>query len=92
MQNAANLGLNPESHSVCLPGNFELYPHSKEQIDTLVQVLASWCKRFNVLVENIIGHYQVATIKNNKKYATACPGKYLIQLLPEIRERVKKYL
>ena len=92
IQNAANHGLNGKSLSISLAGNFELYEPSEAQIKTLIQVLATWAKRYNVPVQNIIGHYQVKDISKDPTDATACPGKNLIKKLPEIREAVQKYL
>jgi N-acetylmuramoyl-L-alanine amidase len=90
--NAANLGLNPDSISICLAGNFELYDPSPEQEKSLIQSAAIICKREGILPENIIGHYQVAGIAKNPKFATACPGKNAIKKIPEWRAKIKKYL
>lgn len=90
--NAANEGLNNCSLSICLAGNFELYEPNENQLKTLVQVAATWCKKFNIKSESIIGHYQVKDIVNDPSVATLCPGKNLIKKLPEIRLKIKKYL
>ena len=50
-QNAANHGLNSKSLSISLAGNFELYQPSEAQLKTLIQVLATWAKRYNVPVQ-----------------------------------------
>lgn len=91
-QNAANQGLNHKSLSVALAGNFEIESPTIEQENKLIQVLATWCKRYKIPTENIIGHYQVKDIVNDPSVATLCPGKNLIKKLPEIRLKVKKYL
>lgn len=90
--NAANEGLNDCSLSIALAGNFELYKPSEKQIKTLIQVSATWCKKFQIPSENIIGHYQVKDIINDPSVGTLCPGKYLIKQLLDIREKVQKYL
>lgn len=91
-QNAANEGLNHESVSCALAGNFQLYKPTEAQFKTLVQVVATWAKRWNVPTNRIIGHYQVSQIKKDPSLGTLCPGKYLIDLLPELRKQVQKYL
>jgi N-acetylmuramoyl-L-alanine amidase len=78
------LGFNTGSLGVCLTGNFEKEQPDAAQIDTLVQVLATWCLRYRIHVDRIVGHY--------KLNPTSCPGKYLIVLLPVIRRRVAAYL
>lgn len=91
-QNAANHGLNSKSLSVAVAGNFELYQPSEAQLKTLEQVLATWAKRYNVPLQNIIGHYKVKDISGNPSDATACPGKFLIIEIPNLRQSIKKYL
>ncbi len=91
--NAANHGLNQCSLSIAMAGNFEEHSASEAQIKTLVQVSASWCKKFNIPVERIIGHNQVKDISGDWRDATLCPGKYFIPLIAKrIRPEVKKYL
>lgn len=85
-------GANAVSLGICLIGNYDLHKPSEEIIKSLVQVLAILCKRHNLTVDKIIGHCQVAKMFNAPAGASGCPGKYLIALLPEIREKVKKYL
>jgi hypothetical protein len=91
-QNAANYGLNNQSLSVSMAGNFENYSPSEAQEKTLIQVLATWAKRYNVPVQNIIGHYQVKDIIKNPEAATACPGKNCIKRLNYYRNEIQKYL
>lgn len=91
-QNGANHGLNSKSISVSLAGNFEYDIPTKKQIDNLIQVLAIWCKRYNLKETAIIGHHQVKDISKDNGDATLCPGKNMIELLPMVREAVKKYL
>ena len=91
-QNGANHGLNSQSLSCSLAGNFEYDIPTEIQIKQLIQVLAIWCKRYNLKETAIIGHYQVKDISKDPNDATLCPGKNLIKLLPQIRELVKKYL
>jgi len=91
--NAANSGLNDKSLSIALAGNFEEYSPSEAQIKQLIQVCASWCKKFNIPAEKIIGHNQVKDISKNWRDATLCPGKYFIPLIAtKIRPEVQKYL
>ena len=91
-QNGANHGLNSKSLSIACAGNFENYEPSEVQLKTLVQVLAAWCKKYSVPVENIIGHYEVKNISGDPSDATLCPGKYFKPKIPKLRQLVKKYL
>ena len=89
---AQAFGANAVSLGICLIGNYEVNKPSEKMIDSLVQVLATLCKRHNLTVDKIIGHYKVSTMFNAPAGASGCPGKHMIARLPEIRERVKKYL
>lgn len=89
---AQAFGANAFSLGVCCIGNFETNKPPEKLVDSLVQVLAVLCKRYKLSADKIIGHYQVAKMFNAPLGASGCPGKYMIARLPEIRERVKKYL
>lgn len=89
---AQALEMNSESIGVCCIGNYQLNPPSPEMYKSLVQVVATLCKRHKVPVENIIGHRDVAKIKNKPYVATLCPGDFLYKLIPQLRKDVAKYL
>ena len=81
------LGFNQQSIGICCVGNFEEEKPTAEMISALTSLLANLCRDFNIPVERIIGHFEV------RKFVPAqtgelCPGKYLKQLLPEIRKKV----
>ena len=77
-------GHNHDSLGVCVVGNFENEQPDEAQIDALVQVLATLCKRHGLKASAIFGHRDVNP--------TACPGKHLFSKLPAIRQRVAAYL
>ena len=65
---------NSRSVGVNLVGNFEMYPPTDAQIETLKEVLR-WLKSKYGDIE-IGGHYEYNS--------TACPGAYLIEKMPAI--------
>jgi N-acetylmuramoyl-L-alanine amidase len=64
-------GANTDSLGVCLTGNFENESPDLEQIDTLIRVLARWCKTYSLEETNIYGHCNAPGATT----ATLCPGK-----------------
>ena len=79
-QNAACPYYNASAWHICLFGNFEYEKPTPKQI-TGLEMLIRDIYHYHVPGLPIIGHYE--------KKATACPGKNLITLLPEIREAVR---
>jgi N-acetylmuramoyl-L-alanine amidase len=77
-------GHNTGTIGICVTGNFENQKLLEKQIHTLVQVLASVCRRYKLDASDIIGHRDVNQ--------TSCPGKNLYAKLPDIRAQVAKYL
>ena len=75
--NTGNLG-------ICLMGNFEERTPTEPQVKSLVNLLAFEANYLKIPVGDISGHRDFL--------ATACPGKNLYSLLPEIRRRVSKIL
>ena len=67
-------GENSHSVGVNLVGNFELYPPTPEQIESLKEVIKYLREQYGDV--EISGHYEYN--------ATACPGANLKVLLPEI--------
>ena len=86
-------GINNISIGICILGSFQkgIEIPKKCQIDSLIEWLVEKCKKYNIPVENIIGHIDAVKI-NPKSTNTLCPGENLYKLLPEIRERVNKIL
>ena len=87
---------NVGSVGISLMGNFEYEEPTANQLKVLTLVLADHANRFNVDPAarsywlgtnsyNVSGHNDVA----RQGYGTACPGKNLSVLLPEIRKKAK---
>lgn len=77
-------GANTSTLGICLTGNFDKEKPDPRQIEALIQTLAVLCKRHGLKASSIIGHRDTI--------ATSCPGKYLFEQLPAIRQRVAGYL
>ncbi|MFA5217098.1 peptidoglycan recognition family protein [Sulfuricurvum sp.] len=71
-------GFNSQSYGVCVVGNFENEEPTQKQIDELVSLLRDIRQYYGVI--HLIGH------KDAPHAATACPGRNLYALLPEIRK------
>jgi N-acetyl-anhydromuramyl-L-alanine amidase AmpD len=89
---AQALEMNSESIGVCCIGDYQKNEPSPELYKSLVQVVATLCKRHKVPAYKIIGHRDVAKIKNKPYVATLCPGDFLYNLLQKLRVDVAKYL
>ena len=76
-------GFNSESIGVNLAGNFDEGEPTKEQLNSLVELLQYLCGEYNIEPnkDNLVGHRDLM--------ATACPGESLYKQLPEIIERVR---
>jgi N-acetyl-anhydromuramyl-L-alanine amidase AmpD len=70
--------------SVVLEGNFEDEPPTPAQIESLVGLLTDLAKRYSISWDAIEGHNHYAS--------TACPGKNLTALLPDIRKDIERAL
>jgi hypothetical protein len=69
---------------VCCTGHFGLVEPTSAQIDTLVKLLADWCKKYLLSVTDIYGHHNVPV--GTKK--PACPGKNMVSKFDSIKSRV----
>lgn len=82
-------------YSVCVVGNFEQNEIPEKLFDALVQALAVKIRNSEASFD-IRGHYHIGRIVRSARhplgYRTACPGKYLIARLPELRIKVSRYL
>lgn len=92
VQGAHAFGANAVSLGICLIGNFEINELPEIMQKSLIQTLATLCKRYKIPSKNIIGHYQVSKMFNAPSGASGCPGKNVIKLLPKIIKEVEKYL
>lgn len=75
-----------DSIGVCVVGNFQIENQyfTEECNDSLISLLIYLCNKYNISPDNIQG--------NGDWGATECPGKYLYERLPGIRDLVKNYL
>ena len=87
---AQAFGLNSESLGIVCIGNFEDILPSDKQYKALITVCATLLKRYNLPIEKLIGHKEVAKLINDPSAATACPGKNIN--LSKLRMKVKEYL
>jgi len=71
--NMGNIGIS-------LIGNFEEQPPSNASIKALIDIISWLVYKYNISLNNIKGHRDFAN--------TLCPGKYLYNLIPEIRRKV----
>ncbi len=89
---AHSLTFNPIVTGVCIMGNFQEQPVPPAAIDSLVALLAWKLTLHGAAADGILLHEGVwpAIIghKDIPESSTACPGKYLYALLPQIRARV----
>ncbi len=75
-------GDNLNSVGICICGNFEEQQPFISQLEGLKKLILSLYEKFGKL--QIFGH------KDYSKASTLCPGRYLYQLLPEIRSNLTK--
>jgi hypothetical protein len=88
-------GCNYNGAHLSVDGNSSTTGVTEDEVFAVVQVLASWAKQLNwkkADVARIIGHNHVGKHISSPRYVTECPGRALTDLLPQIRERVAKYL
>ncbi|MBT3349310.1 hypothetical protein HN954_04475 [bacterium] len=89
---------NVGSIGICLMGNFQTETPTDAQLHVLSLLIADLAIKFEIdplgrteflgkNSYNISGHSQVARYG----HGTACPGKNLLKLLPDLRTQVKKY-
>jgi len=69
---------------VCCTGHFGLVKPTKEQLNTLVELLAGWCKTYKLTTADIYGHHNVPVGKKKP----ACPGKNMVAKFGWIKQQV----
>jgi N-acetyl-anhydromuramyl-L-alanine amidase AmpD len=69
-------GYNNRSIGINLTGNFEHDQPTQEQVDALVLLLSDLMRQYNIPPEQVTGH--------NVWNQTACPGRNLDAILPDI--------
>lgn len=62
--------LNEQGIGICLVGNFNEKPPTRQQLRTLINLVKELQKRYNIPIKNIKGHGQF------KGENTECPGRY----------------
>lgn len=88
-------GCNFNGWHIAIDGNSQQNHPTDDEIHAVVQILATKAKLLGWRKQDaarIVGHNYVGLHLSAKRYATECPGKPLIALLPSIRERVARYL
>lgn len=91
----ATAGQSGHSLSICLQGNFESVIPPARQIDSLVTRIVAAAQEGRLSPGfRILAHQQAPAYYRNgtNLNATACCGKWLLERLPEIRERVNAAL
>ena len=93
---AAALGLNEASYDICIEGNYEVDAIDPRALDVLLARIEAVKKKCPNL-RYLIGHRDVAGIKQKQdlisageassRYGTACPGKNLYAVLPDVRKK-----
>lgn len=88
-------GCNYNGWHIAIDGNSQVTPPTEDEKNTVVQVVATICKRLGWKkrdVVRIVTHNYVGLVLSSKKYVTECPGKPIINWMPELRDRVSAYL
>lgn len=88
-------GINQTALNICVNGNFEEREPTEHELKCLEQVLVAKMKKYGYGkqdINRIITHQYAGKNLSPVKYGTACPGKNLINCIPELRKRVAKYL
>jgi N-acetylmuramoyl-L-alanine amidase len=80
-----NTNYDPTGHiTIVVEGNFEKEQPTKAEVDALVGLISRLAKQYHIDPDKIGAHKQFAQ--------TACPGKNMMALMPEIKARVKAEL
>ncbi len=74
-------GNNSKTVGICLTGNFEIEQPSREQLESLWQLLEGTMANFNLQRHNVFGH------KEWHQANTLCPGSKLLHYIEEWRKR-----
>ena len=89
-------GCNFNGWHVSIDGTSGIYGVTKDEIECLIQVIATKCKQFGWKKEyarkHIVTHQWVGLHLSTSKYKTECPGEPIIDQMPYIIERVCSYL
>jgi hypothetical protein len=83
-------GINSISIGCETNGDFTKELPSEIQINALVALIAACA--IKLPIDHIIGHEDVFNLTGDASTATACPGNYLYERIPEIAKRVSDHL
>lgn len=76
-----NTNYDPSGHiGIAVEGNFNLEKPNKEQFSSLVKLVLDLKQQFKIELSHIGTHVDFAQ--------TACPGKHMIEMMPELLRRV----
>ena len=59
--------INKHSLGICMSGHGDICPWTNEQKETFLRIVGGWCKKYNIPVENVLGHRELGSNKS-------CPG------------------
>jgi N-acetylmuramoyl-L-alanine amidase len=77
-------GFNTGTLGICVCGNYENIQVQESAYKLLVAQLVNWCKKYKIKPDNIFGY------RDKGDTPTACPGKNLYEMLPQLREQIRK--
>lgn len=80
----SGVSMNFRSLGICLVGNFEVDNPTREQINTLEDILGRLRAKYSIMDRaNVLGHQEIP-------HPTACPGKNLLSYLKSYRSRAEE--
>ena len=96
-------GCNYHGAHISVDGNSGVTGVTEDEKTCVVQITVAWCKQFGWKKKDVLGdkngvgsrlitHNYVGLHISPKRYVTECPGKPLIDWMPEYRARVAAYL
>lgn len=81
----------PRALQVCLIGDLDKHEPTEKQMESLVELLAKWCWKYNIDPETgIFGHGEMQRAIGIEGYSKTCPGKKV--LMDDLRKRVAEKL
>ena len=96
------MGCNYNGWHIAIDGNTGRTGVTKDEIETLIQVVATKVRRWGWTKADVLGtktrpsriqtHNYIGRFVSRTKYVTECPGKPVIDLMDYIRQRIASYL
>lgn len=81
-QGAHVFGHNKHSIAICLIGNLDQNPPTKEQIQTLIKILKKKMHEHQIQIENVLRHRDFSNVNKT------CPGKFFD--MKKVKEQLNK--